>query len=167
MREVHIGSPIWDGLRENPIVGIASFRLLNTKGQTHKGNIRVWIDYKETDTKSPLGWKLLYPFPFDMKCSDIVDNYPTQVLNDFRRTLLYLVPLSHMKENKNYRSGSKKGRTMPQSDFRELANRANLSGNESALMSSLAIKKENEMKEKMDNQLIKELKDCATKDCEQ
>ncbi len=118
-REVHINSPVWDGDRTNPLVGIARWRILDKVGNVAKGNIRVWIDYKETDTLSPNGWKLMYPYPFDMKCSEVV-NYPRQVLNDRNRTVLHIIPISDLKEVHNYRSGSPRGRTMPQEEFAKI-----------------------------------------------
>jgi hypothetical protein len=118
-REVHISSPIWDGLRTNPMVGIARWRITNESGDTVKGNIRIWIDYKETDTLSPNGWKLMYPYPFDIKCSEVV-KYPKQVLNDRNRTVLHIIPISDLKEVRNYRSGSPRGRTMPQEEFAKI-----------------------------------------------
>jgi len=124
-REMNLNQPIWDGDRSNPKVGIAHFRLLNKKEEVAKGNakIRIFINFKETDHKSPVGWKLLYPFPFDMKCTEVA-KYPTMVLNDFRRTVVHVVPLAHMEEVKHYRSGSPRGRTMPQEEFRKLTEMA-------------------------------------------
>jgi hypothetical protein len=118
-REVHIQSPIWNGTRTVCYVGIARWRVTNDSGDACKGNIRIWIDYKETDTLSPNGWKLMYPYPFDIKCSEIV-KYPRQVLNDRNRTILHIIPISDLKEVRNYRSGSPRGRTMPQEEFAKI-----------------------------------------------
>jgi hypothetical protein len=118
-REVHINSPVWNGDRSQVFVGIAKRRVLDKKGSPARGNIRVWIDYEERDTASSRGWKLIYPFPFDIKCSDVL-KYREQVLNDYNHTVLHIVPISGLHLVKNYRSGSERGRTMPQSDFYKL-----------------------------------------------
>ena len=115
MRELHLREPLWLGDRSNPFVGIARHRVMQN-GIPAKGKIRIWIDYKETDQENPRGWKLVYPYPFDILCSEVV-KYSTQVLNDYHHTVLYLVPIKDLTENKHYRSGSPSGRTMPQSDF--------------------------------------------------
>lgn len=117
MKEVHINSPIWDGLRTNPLVGIAHRRLLNKTGQISKGDIRIWIDYKERDHEG--NFKMLYPYPFQMSCKQVT-SYPTQVLNDRNRTVLHIVPISALRLVKKYRSGSPRGRTMPQSEFSQI-----------------------------------------------
>ena len=121
MRELHLREPLWLGDRSNPFVGIARHRVMQN-GIPAKGKIRIWIDYKETDQGNPRGWKLVYPYPFDILCSDVV-KYSTQVLNDYLHTVLYLVPIKDLIEFKTRRK-----RTMPQSDF------------QSAIMASNAVK---------------------------
>ncbi len=119
MREVHLRSPIWMGDRSQVYIGIARHRVLDRNGNPAKGNIRIWIDYKEVDSSNPQGWKLVYPYPFTIKCSQVVE-YKRQILNDYNHTVLHIVPLSAMREVKNYRSGSKRGRTMTQDDWNSL-----------------------------------------------
>jgi len=119
MREVHIRQPIWNGDRSICYVGIARKRVVDDLGKACRGNIRVWIDYKETDTQSPMGWKLVYPYPFDIKCADVL-NYPKQILNDYNHTILYIIPISDLREVKNYRQGSARGRSITQADFESI-----------------------------------------------
>ena len=114
MRELHLRQPVWYGDRSNPACGIARHRVIDKNGSPAKGKIRVWIDYKEADQGNPRGWKLVYPYPFDMECSEVV-KYAKQVLNDYNHTVLYLVPLKDMVEYKTRRK-----RTMPQSDFNSI-----------------------------------------------
>ncbi len=112
MKEVHIRQPIWNGDRSQIFVGIAHKRLLNTKGQISSGAIRVWIDYHESH-------RLAFPYPFQLSCKKIAD-YPTQILNDYNHTVLYIVPLDAFREVKNYRSGSSRGRSITQDEFKRL-----------------------------------------------
>ncbi len=114
MRELHLRQPLWLGDRSNPMCGIARHRVLDKQGNPAKGKIRIWIDYKETDQGNPRGWKLVYPYPFDIECSEVV-KYKDMVLNDFNHTVLYIVPLKDMVEYKTRRK-----RTMPQSDFNSI-----------------------------------------------
>lgn len=117
MKEVHINSPIFNGDRSQMFVGIAYFRLLNKSKSLSSGDIRIWIDYKERDGEG--NYKMLYPFPFQMSCKQVT-SFPTQVLNDRNRTVLHIVPISALRLVKKYRSGSPRGRTMPQSEFSQV-----------------------------------------------
>lgn len=117
MNELHIREPLWYGDRSDPVVGIAHFRLVDKAGNPKKGFITIWIDYKEKDN-SPAGFKLVYPYPFKILCSDAV-NFPPQYLNDYKRTILHIVPISKMIEVK-----TKRRRTMPQDEFKNLIEHA-------------------------------------------
>ena len=119
MQEVHIKEPGWYGDRSRMYVGIARFRILDKCGVVRRGKIRIWIDYKVNDPTSPTGWKLAYPYPFDIKCTEVI-NYQTQVLYDYKHTILHIIPMADLKEVKNYRSGSPRGRTMPQEEFKKI-----------------------------------------------
>ena len=125
MREVHIGSPVWNGDRTITFIGIAHFRLVDSIGLPHKGNIKIWVDYKIKDKNDPEGrMVLMWKEPFAIKCADAI-NYPVQVLNDYNRTKVHLIPTDDLQIHKEKRS-----RTMSQDDFNSLK------------MASLAVKYE-------------------------
>lgn len=125
MREVHIGSPIWNGDRTQTFIGIARFRLTDSLGMPHKGNIKIWVDYKIRDKNDPEGrMVLMWREPFAISCADAV-KYPVQVLNDYNRTKVHLIPTDDLQIHKE-----KRKRTMSQADF------------ESLKMASLAVKHE-------------------------
>lgn len=134
MREIHIQEPVWYGDRSNPTVGIAHFRVVHKitaigTGQVieipHKGYIKVWINYQEKKADGLYG--LVYPHPFVIECSQVL-KYPTQPLNDFRRTIVHHVPISAMREHKERRK-----RTMPQDQFAQIREQALQIANEERL----------------------------------
>lgn len=116
MNEIHLRQPVWYGDRSNPAVGIAHFRLVKD-GVPRRGQIRIWIDYQQIDPATGLQ-KLVYPYPFTMPCQEAI-KYPTQVLNDFHRTMLHIIPISKLKPVKTRRK-----RTMPQSQFNRIMQEA-------------------------------------------
>lgn len=118
MREVHIGSPIWNGDRTQTFIGIARFRLVDDLGKPHKGNIKIWVDYKILDKKSNT-MMLMWKEPFLISCSKAIE-YPRQILTDYNRTVLHIIPVSDLKTHKERRK-----RTMSQDDF-NLLKRASL-----------------------------------------
>jgi len=96
-------------------VGVARFRLVDSIGIPHKGNILIWVDYKVKDKNDPEGrMVLMWKYPFIIKCADAV-RYPVQVLNDFHKTKLYIIPTDDMKVYETRRK-----RTMSQADFESL-----------------------------------------------
>jgi hypothetical protein len=116
--EIHLKQPVWYGDRSNPCVGIAHFRLVKD-GKPRKGQIKIWVDYKVTDNNTGLP-TLAYPYPFSIPCIDAL-KYPTQVLNDFHRTMLHIIPISKLRVIKTHRK-----RTMPQDEFKDIVNQANM-----------------------------------------
>ena len=125
MPEFHLRQPVWYGDRSDPCVGIARFRVTKEKFNRVidkyvrvplKGNFKLYIDYQEKDGEG--NFRLVYPHPFVIKCSDVV-KYPPQPLNDYNRTVVHIVPLSAMREAKQRRT-----RTMPQDQFAQIREQA-------------------------------------------
>lgn len=134
MREVHIGSPIWNGLRTETFLGIARFRLVDGLGKPFKGNIKIWVDYKIKDKNDPEGNMIpMWKNPFTIPCAKAI-GYPIQVLADYHKTRLHIIPTKDLKIHKE-----KRKRTMTQDDFNSLK------------MASLAVKKENDIKAQKDD----------------
>ncbi len=100
--EIHIREFLYRGDRSNPAVGIAHKRLVDKNGKPKKGYFTVWIDTKERDLSHPSRYKLVYPYPFRILCSDAL-MFPTQYLRDYNHTMLHLIPLSKMAEYKTRR----------------------------------------------------------------
>jgi hypothetical protein len=121
MNDFHLKSPLWLGDRKTMHVGIARFRLVDDMGKPKKGNIRIWIDYKVQDKNDPLNPNrlvLAYKYPFIISCAKALE-YPTQILNDFKRTTLHIIPIEDLKVQKTRRC-----RTMPQDEFKNLIEHA-------------------------------------------
>jgi hypothetical protein len=120
MNEVTIREPIWNGDRTEMFVGIARFRLLDDMGYSKKGNIKIWIDYKIIDKNDPeKRLTLMYKYPFIIKCDQAI-KYPIQVLNDYKRTRLHIIPVKDLKIYKTRRK-----RTITSADFKSLMQASN------------------------------------------
>jgi hypothetical protein len=120
MNELHLREPVWYGDRTKIHVGVAHFRLVDDYGRPKKGNIRIWIDWKVKDKNGidPEALVLAYKYPFSISCIKAL-TYPPQTLNDFRRTVLHIIPLDHLKITKTRRK-----RTMPQDEFKKITDLA-------------------------------------------
>jgi hypothetical protein len=135
MREVHIlKGPIWNGEADSPkYLGVAHFRLVDSIGIPHKGNILVWCDYKIKDKNDPEGHLVpMWKYPFIIKCADAV-KYPVQILGDYNRTRIHIIPVDDMKVYQ-----TKRKRCQTQADF------------ESIKIACEAVKKEQEIKKEME-----------------
>ncbi len=122
MNEVHLREPIWYGDRTSIHIGVAHFRLVDDYGRSRKGNIRIWIDWKVKDKNGvdPEAMVLAYKYPFQISCAKAL-GYPVQVLADFNRTKLHIIPVADLKVQKTRRK-----RTMPQEEFKRLTEYARL-----------------------------------------
>jgi len=121
MNEVRIREPIWNGDRTEMFVGIARFRLMDDMGRPKKGNIKIWIDYKVIDKNDPeKRMTLMYKYPFVIKCDEVIQKYKIQVLNDYKRTRVYIIPIKDLKIYKTRRK-----RTMTSADFKLLTQASN------------------------------------------
>ena len=114
MIEFHIRQPIWYGDRTQMFVGLARRRLLDGGGQPRRCNALVYIDYMVRDNLDPTRKKLMYRYPFIISCEKAV-TYPIQVLTDYQRTRLHIIPVAHMAVYKTRRE-----RVMSQADFKML-----------------------------------------------
>jgi hypothetical protein len=122
MNELHLREPIYYGDRTTMYCGVAHFRLVDDYGKPKKGNIRIWIDLKVKDKngENPELMVLAYKYPFIISCAKAI-TYPTQILNDYHRTMLHIIPLDHLKVQQTRRK-----RTMPQEEFKRLTEYARL-----------------------------------------
>jgi hypothetical protein len=114
MIEFHIRQPIWYGDRTQMFVGLARRRLLDGGGQPRRCNALVYVDYKVRDNLDPTLLKLMYRYPFIISCEKAI-TYPIQVLTDYQRTRLHIIPVDHMTVYKTRRQ-----RVMPQAEFKML-----------------------------------------------
>jgi hypothetical protein len=116
MNELHLREPIYYGDRTTMYCGVAHFRLVDDYGKPKRGNIRIWIDLKVKDKNGidPDLEVLAYRKPFIIKCEKAL-TYPTQILTDRNRTMLHIIPISHLTIGKVRRN-----RTMSQDDFRQI-----------------------------------------------
>ena len=114
MIEFHIRQPIWYGDRTQMFVGVARRRLLDGGGQPRRCNALIYIDYKVRDNLDQTRLKLMYRYPFIISCEKAV-TYPIQVLADYQRTRLHIIPVAHMTVYKTRRQ-----RVMPQAEFKML-----------------------------------------------
>jgi len=122
MNELHLRQPIWLGDRTAIHIGVAHFRLVDDYGRPRKGNIRIWIDWKVKDKNGtdPDALVLAYKYPFTISCVKALE-YLVQVLADFNRTKLHIIPISDLTVTKTRRK-----RTMPQDEFKKLTEYARL-----------------------------------------
>jgi len=120
MNELHLREPIYYGDRTTMYCGVAHFRLVDDYGKPKRGNIRIWIDLKVKDKNGidPDLEVLAYKYPFVISCAKAI-TYPKQILNDFHKTMLHIIPLSDLQVQKTRRK-----RTMSQADFKEITDLA-------------------------------------------
>jgi len=120
VNELHLRQPVWYGDRTAIHVGVAHYRLVDDYGNTRRGNIRIWIDWKVKDKNSldENAMILAYKYPFQISCAKALE-YPVQVLGDFNRTKLHIIPIADLKVQKTRRK-----RTMSQADFKEITDLA-------------------------------------------
>jgi hypothetical protein len=116
MNELHLREPIYYGDRTTMYCGVAHFRLVDDYGRPKRGNIRIWIDLKVKDKNGvdPEAMVLAYKYPFQISCAKALE-YPVQVLADFNRTKLHIIPIADLKVQKTRRK-----RTMSQEEFKKL-----------------------------------------------
>lgn len=114
MIEFHIRQPIWYGDRTQMFVGLARRRLLDGACMPRCCNALVYIDYMVRDNLDPTRKQLMYRYPFIISCEKAI-TYPIQVLPDYQRTRLHIIPVAHMTVYKTRRQ-----RVMPQAEFKML-----------------------------------------------